>query len=307
VNRVLVTGIESMLGSNLAWALSGRCEVLGTYRQLAVESSAFRTAFWNPSDATSITELLDRWRPQWVVHCPLLGGSSWDADQSICETPLEPVIAEKLAVGASAQGCTLTVVTNDVVFCGPRMFHDELSTPLGSTVAARNCLAVERALSDTQALVVRTHAYGWNVEHSTSCFAEQAYESLRRGQLPKLEGRRYATPILTSDLADLLWHAQHTRLQGLLHLAGAERTSMHRFVREMAASLGVHCPEPKFGHPESEWHEETSLSSRRARRALTRPTPMLREGLERFIAQADGETRPAWCVRPARVLEDAAA
>ncbi len=307
MQRVLVTGVESMLGSNLAWALSGRCEVLGGYRHRAVESPAMRTAPWNPADATSITELLESWRPQWVVHCPLLGGSSWDADQFPCERQFEPVIATKLAEAAAAQGCTLTVITSDAVFSGPRMFHDELSTPLDSTAAAGICLAVERALSNTHALVIRTHAYGWSGEHATSCFAEQAYESLRRGQLPKLDGRRYATPILASDLADLLWHAQQTRLQGLLHLAGAERTSMYRFVREMAACLGVHCPEAKFGNADPEWHEETSLSSRRASRVLARPTPMLREGLERFVAQADGQSRPDWCVRPARVLADVAA
>jgi dTDP-4-dehydrorhamnose reductase len=302
-----VTGVESMLGSNLAWALSSRCEVLGGFRQLAVESPAFRTTHWTPSDTTSIADLLAEWRPQWIVHCPSLAGSSWDAQHPMFEPHDEPAIAGKLAAAAAAQGCTLTVIASDAVFSGPRMFHDELSTPLGSTTVARNYLAVERALADTQALVIRTHAYGWNGDQGTNCFAENAYESLRRGQLPTLDGRRYATPILASDLADLLWHAQHTRLQGLLHLAGAERTSMYRFVREMAACLGAHCPEAKFGHAEPEWHEETSLSSRRARRVLARPTPMLREGLERFIAQADDQARPAWCVRPVRILADVAA
>jgi len=306
VQRVLVTGVETMLGSNLAWALSDRCEVLGGHSQLAVESPAFRTTAWHPLDSAAIAELLDYWRPQWILHCPSVAVSSWDAAHSTTEPHDEPAIAGRLAAAAAARGCTLTVIASDVVFTGPRMFHDESSTPLSSTAAARNCLAMERSVATTQTLVIRTHAYGWNAEHSASCFAEHAYQSLRRGQLPSLDGRRYATPILASDLADLLWHARQTRLQGLLHLAGAERTSMHRFVREMAACLGVPCPEAKFGYTEPDWHEETSLSSRRARRILARSTPMLREGLERFVAQADGQSRPTWCVRPARVLAEVA-
>lgn len=306
MQRVLVTGVETMLGSNLAWTLSDRCEVLGGHGQRAVESPAFPTTPWNPLDPAATAELLDRWRPQWILHCPTMADSSWDAGRSATESHDEPTIAGRLAAAAATHGCTLTVIASDVVFTGPRMFHDESSTPLSQTAAARNCLAMERALATTQSLVIRTHAYGWNAEHSTGCFAEHAYESLRRGQLPTLDGRRYATPILASDLADLLWQAQQTRLQGLLHLAGAERTSMLRFVREMAACLGVPCPEAKLGNLEPDWHEETSLSSRRARRILARSTPMLREGLERFIAQADGQSRPAWCVRPARVLAEVA-
>lgn len=307
MQRVLVTGIETVLGSNLAWALSNRCEVLGCYSQRAVESPAFATAQWHPIHMESIADFLDSWRPQWIVHCPPLATSSWDGDQITMDTQQESSIALRLAMAAAARSCPLTVLTSDVVFSGPRMFHDESSTPLASTMLARNCLTMEQMLGATQALVIRTHAYGWSGDQGAPSFAQQAFELLQRGQLPALDGRRYATPILASDLADLLWHAQHTRLQGLLHLAGAERTSMHRFVRELAACLGVHCPEAKAGNTDREWPEETSLSSRRARRLLSRSTPMLREGLERFVAQSEGQCRPGWYARPGRVLADAAA
>ena len=39
---------------------------------------------------------------------------------------------------------------------------------------------------------------------------------------------------------------------------------------------------------------ETSLNSKRVRRQLAMPTPMLREGLERFVAQAENGWRERW-------------
>lgn len=307
VQRVFMTGVENMLGSNLAWALSGRCDILAGYSKSAVESSAFATTHCNPADAQLLAETLDSWQPEWIVHCPLVSHSSWDIDSAELDAPREAAIARKLATVAAARGIPLTVILSDAVFNGPRMFHDESSTPLEATPAARTLLAIERALADSPALVIRTHAYGWNGDQAASCFAERAYEALRQGRLPSFDCRRYATPILASDLADLLWHAQQTRLHGLLHLSGAERTSMQRFVQEMAACLGIPCPKAKPDPAESDWHQETSLSSRRARRVLARPTPILREGLERFLAQAQGKSRPDWCVRPCSApLESAA-
>jgi dTDP-4-dehydrorhamnose reductase len=307
VQRVLVTGVNDMLGSNIARTLSDRCDVLGCYYRSAVEFSMFSTLAWNPTDTISVAEILDSWRPQWVIHCPSLAASSWDNGNSKTESHAEPAIAAELATAATFRGIPLTVVTSDAIFRGPRMFHDEGSMMQGTSEVAQMCLQLEKALANTAALVVRTHAFGWSSEECLPCFAEQAYDCLRRGQSPPLAGRRYATPILASDLANLLWHAQSVRLQGILHLAGAERTSMHRFVRELATCLGLPCPSPNVVSGDSDWQEETSLSSRRARRILARPLPMLRDGIERFLAQAGRQSRPSWCINSRRKPLEAAA
>ena len=54
--------------------------------------------------------------------------------------------------------------------------------------------------------------------------------------------------------------------------------------------------------------DETSLNCRRARRLLEMATPMLREGLARFVAQFDNGWRDQWHVddSAARVQEAAA-
>ncbi|HEV3137603.1 MAG TPA: sugar nucleotide-binding protein, partial [Pirellulales bacterium] len=289
MERLLVTGIDYPLGCNLALQLADRCLVLGLYDQRAVESSSFRAARWEPTNPAAVNDLVHEWQPQWIVHCGPLSCSSWDSAAVSSPADQEPRAVTHWAGLASDLAARLTVISSDVVFAGPRMFHEETSpatSPLPRAIQVRD---MERALESSGALVVRTHAYGWSPVEGHAGFAERAFESLTSGISWPADGRRHATPILATDLAELLWRAYETRLQGLYHVSGAERTSPWRFVSGLAAALGHRSPsviaEASRVLP-TPWHDETSLNSKRARRALEMSTPMLREGLDRFAEQA---------------------
>lgn len=293
--RLLVLGVDTALGGNLALALSDRCEVLGLYDQVAVQSAAVHTARWSHADPESLTAHFDTWQPQWVLHCGSLAASSWEVSPAECDAHCEQVTSAHLADFADRWGSSLTILSSDAVFAGPRMFHDERWPASRKSPRANHTLAMEQAVAHRDALLVRTHAYGWGSNRERPGFAEWAVDELRTGRFPAADGRRYATPILATDLAELLWRAYETRLRGLYHIAGAERTSMHRFLAELAASLGIESSTQAIEeHGDATSHEETSLSSKRARRMLAAATPMLRDGLDRFVAQASNGWRDAW-------------
>lgn len=297
MERLLVTGVDTLLGSNLALALSDRCEVLGLHDCFAVESPAVRTAAWNADSFDSLSAHFDEFHPQWLIHCGPLCGSSWDREPDSQRARREPQVVARLASLASSWGATLIVVSSDAVFSGPRMFHDECSPATNSSHRAALVREMERAAAGADALVARTHAYGWACEPSMSGFAEQAFERISLGRGVFADGHSHATPILATDLAEILWQAHETRLRGLYHIAGAERTSSHRFVAELAASFGLDLPQPLDGPASSldfDPHAETSLSSKRARRMLNVSTPLLREGLNRFVEQRQNGWHCAW-------------
>jgi dTDP-4-dehydrorhamnose reductase len=154
---------------------------------------------------------------------------------------------------------------------------------------------MESTLATTGALVVRTHAYGWSPVAARGGFAERAWHALASSVALPADGRRHATPILASDLAELLARAYELNLQGLHHISGAERTSPFRFVRELAAACGLQSLARSHSIiselPRDLWEGETSMNSRRARRVLEVPMPLLREGLGRFAQQADNGWR----------------
>lgn len=290
MERLLVTGVDRSLGLHLALELADHLDVLGLYSGHVVESPCFRTTDWRPHDRLQIGELLREWRPHWILHCGPLSGSNWDppAPSDVAEGESEPLVVARLAEVAAESGARLTVISSDAVFAGPRMFHEESSTPTSPAPRAAQVRAMEQALAVTRALVVRTHAYGWSPVAAQPGFAQHALESLAAGTLPAVDGLRHATPILASDLAEPLLRAYQLRLHGLYHLAGAERASTFRFVSELAAAFGLHIPRPGPKLTDATpavWHDETSLNSKRARRLLEMAGPMLGEGLLRFAEQ----------------------
>jgi dTDP-4-dehydrorhamnose reductase len=176
------------------------------------------------------------------------------------------------------------------------MFHDEHSPATGQEPLAMAAREVERLLEGRRALAVRTHAYGWGSSAAEPTFAERVWMALAEGLPCALDRHRYATPILASDLAEILWLAYHRGLTGLYHVAGAERASGFGFALELARLAGLPMPDQAADEPRgSAWPPggvwETSLDTRRARQALGRPMPMLREGLARFVAQVHDGTR----------------
>ncbi len=178
----------------------------------------------------------------------------------------------------------------------------------GAGPLAASVLQTERALERAGALVLRTHAYGWSPARRSTGFAERLFDDLAAGRTVALGGLRHATPILDTDLAELVARADERRLQGLYHAAGAERTSPWGFATALAAAMGLPRPsvseDSRAAFDDNPCLDETSLNSRRCA-GLAMPTPMLADGLERFVAQAQAGWRDRWqtggrCARYAR-------
>jgi len=288
VNRLLVTGVDTVVGSNLALALSDRWQILGLYSNETVHFDEVSTAPCQQRNFVELRGVVDDYNPRWIIHCPATCASGWDEFRA--EPDADPAqTARLLADVASGLDARLTVISTDAVFAGPRMFHEETWPATAASFHAEQARRVEDILAATAALVVRTHAYGWSPVAGRAGFAEKSWEALISAAVVAADGRRYATPILATDLAELLTRAYEHNCQGLYHMSGAERTSPFRFVRELAAAGDLEPPSiPRSLIPEREqpaWEGETSLNSRRARRALEMPTPLLREGLSRFAQQ----------------------
>lgn len=292
LKRLIVTGVDGAIGANLAVSLAGRFEVLGLYQDYPVSLVGCATARWSPARDRQASRVILTQRPDWIIHCGPLSCPSWDVPADKVPEG-EPRICRLLAELADRVGAPLTVISTDAVFTGPRLFHGEESPAGNAHRFAQAARRLEQALSGSKALIVRTHAYGWSPSGGEPGLAEQAYQALAEGILRRFAVDCYATPVVATDLAELLYRAYQRGLCGLYHIAGAERTSQYRFATELAAAFGLRGPivpeerEPRCADPaERAIFSETSLNTQRAQRDLEMPMPFLREGLERFAAQA---------------------
>jgi dTDP-4-dehydrorhamnose reductase len=194
------------------------------------------------------------------------------------------------------------------------MFHDECE-PAGDDAQSQQLRAVEQAAltldpDGRRVLVVRTNAIGWSA--SGAGFAEWIWRSLAAREPLELETSSFATPIVASDLAELLLRGCRARLRGVFHIGGAERTSPFRFAQELARAAGFDHPLVRPGTQQTLDGEpvhgscETSLGSRLIRRELDISLPLLRESISRLVDQATGGYRdrlqrmvPSACVKAA--------
>jgi dTDP-4-dehydrorhamnose reductase len=301
--KLLVTGVDGLVGANLAASLADHFDVLGLYETHPVALPECTTLFWSPADLGDWCDMIHQERPEWIIHCGPLSCGSWDVPEPCPGGEREARTCALLAEVARDVGSRLTVISSDAVFAGPRLFHDERAPAASGRPFARAVRRAEEALEGTGALVVRTHAYGWSPAGAPPGFAERVWEALIEGRSTHFDPDRHATPILAASLAELLWVAYRRGLKGRCHVAGAERTSAYRFAVELAAAFGLRGAEMPADDPlarcDSDHLEETSLCTRRARRELGRPMPMLREGLDRFAQQAaDGYRARLQCCLP---------
>ena len=292
VETILVAGVESVVGANLAAVLSERYRVVGLASSVTVSIKGCELSVCHGHDADSVRHAVASIRPDWIIDCAVPADSGWQ-DDCVQLSPAQSLSAAgNWALAARDTGCPLTTISSDAVLTGPWMFHDENSTCFCQSEQARTIRTTEKQVRQLcpGALVVRTNAYGWSPASGNTGWIERTLLALETGDAGPYDCYRHATPILAGDLAEILERAVQARLSGLYHVAGAERTNPASFVQRLAEQFGLPCPRSSTPGTLSERPTgfgcgETSLQTRRVRKALGIAMPTLAEGLARLQQQ----------------------
>lgn len=294
MKTLVITGIETVTGSNLAVCLSKNYKVIG----ITQTSNEFQTIagceilpeFCEETD--SIRNCLKQYQPERVIHCGIASVPTWQQDSSSCLDNDSIESARNWALVTSEMKVPLTVITSDGLFTGPWMFHAEDCESRCSSPDAQMLASLENAVLDVneETLLVRTHAYGWKPEICSSGWIEAVIENLESDNPTSCSPTRYASPILVEDLAEKLVEAWKEELTGVYHISGAERVNPQSFVEKLAGCLDLPYPcssktESLTERPIGYGLGETSLNCSKFRRATGTGMPLLAEGLEKLKTQ----------------------
>jgi dTDP-4-dehydrorhamnose reductase len=300
MDRLVVTGVDSLMGNHIAATLSDRFEVIGLWQRVPVTLPGVQMeqVAWDQLD--KLAERLDTHDPDWIVHCGPMARSAWDELPAWFDEiePHQVPFAKVLLDWTEKNESELSVMSTDAVFAGPRLFHAENCPPTGGGPLASVAREVEDILEGTHALVVRTHAYGVTPEHEPPCFAEWLWNALSDGQVVALDAERHATPVPATAVAEMVAAAYEKQMQGLLHIGGSERVNCFRFGAEMALAGGFSGKHVRF-KPSNHTQRyqtlmcESSLNVWRARRVLKQVPPAVRDGLAMFAQQMQGSAQEA--------------
>ena len=293
MDTILVVGIETVVGANLAATFADRYRVVGLSTGSTVSIAGCETIVCHArSSEETIRDCVSSNQPKWIVYCSAAAQSSWEVDDlDLSEDPSIHAVRH-WAIAAAEFDCHLTVISSDAVFTGPWMFHHEDSDCICHSNAARAIRSIERLAGELcpKTLIVRTNAFGWRPASVAEGWLERVSTALETRRAVSFDSVRHATPILATDLADVLKRALQKQLTGIYHVAGAERVNPAQFVQQLAAEFGLPLPQSPTIHSLSERPTgfgagETSLQTKKIRKALGIPMPMLAEGLNRLAEQ----------------------
>ena len=290
MKRILIVDVETIVGGNLASALSHHHHVAGlsSNEDVAVAGCDMRSGM--PETPEDIRRELAVISPDLVVLAgpaaiplwSLSDQTEFDADGLAATARWARIVAETEA--------KLIAVSSDAVFHGPWMFHEEDAGGGCDSAPAKAIRTMEMQVLRhcPSALVLRTNVFGWS-PLSQSGWLENLLEQIAEGSPVTVPAANYATPIEASRFAELLIQAWDRGLEGLYHIGGSERVNFVHFAHRLAQEFQL--PRPRFERrPRTAsgfGQGETSLNSGRFRRAVGAALPMLGECLTRLRDQSE--------------------
>ena len=299
MDTILVVGVESAVGANIAASYTGRYRVIGltsARAPLAIDGCEIR--YCPADDLNTIRNWAAAVRPDWIILCGPASESAWSRSDLPGPESVLTGASRAWAQAASEFNCRLTVISSDAVFTGPWVFHAEDCPSRCRTAPALAIAAMEREVAENcvHAMIVRTNAFGWSPGAAAAGWVERLLEDLESGSIAPQECVRHATPILATDLAEILERAYCRGLEGTWHVAGAERINPAQFALRLADEFGLpYPPSPPVSslleRPQGFGCGETSLHTSKIRRALGIALPMVSEGLRRLHEQCENGFR----------------
>jgi dTDP-4-dehydrorhamnose reductase len=224
---LLVTGASGYLGQYLLTRADQRWRVVGTYLS-AAPTLGIQSHRLEIRDEEAVRGLLERVQPAVVIHTAY---RRHEPDVTVDGT-------RHLARACADLGARLIFISTDLVFDGQRGDYRETDrpNPLDSYGAAK--VVAERHVLDRGGAVTRTSLiYGFD---PLDPITERLIAApLRQGQHPRLFVDEFRSPVYAPDLAEALLELAAGSYQGLLHLAGPQRSSRFDFGLKLAGYLGL--------------------------------------------------------------------
>jgi dTDP-4-dehydrorhamnose reductase len=240
--NLLVTGANGLVGSRLCAALAARGHaVVGAARgPLRVAAERWRYAEVELTRAEAVTTLLDRARPEVIVHCAAMtdvDGCERDPGQAFAVNVEVPA---RLAREATSRDAHLVHISTDYVFDGQAgpYAEDALPNPHGVYALTKHMgEQAVRALARSWAIARTAVVYGWPAAGRNN-FGTWLVSTLAKGQRVNLFSDQYVSPSLALNVAQLVAEIAERRLPGVWNAAGASVVNRVEFGRALCERFG---------------------------------------------------------------------
>ena len=238
--KLLITGVNGLLGINLAMEAMREHEVIGVDRG-KLKSAPFQVFKGDLLKTDEIHSILHATKPDWLINCAALASLEKCEEDPRQAKMLNTDLPAELAAACKKTDIRFVHISTDAVFEGTKEgFYTEEDQTSPPGMYSQTKLDGERAVQEInpQAIIARVNFYGWSLGGRRS-LGEFFVNNLREGKAVNGFTDVIFCPMLVNVTARLLLEMLQKDLTGLYHVVGAQPMNKFQFGVEVARTFGL--------------------------------------------------------------------
>lgn len=293
--KILVTGANGLLGSNLCFMYRENFEVIATSRKKPNIKGCNNVKL----DITVREDVkkAEKLNPDMIIHCAALTNVDYCEEHPEEAKEVHVTGSKNMAELARKTNSYLVHISTDAVFDGKKGNYSEKDTTKPMNIYGETKLEAEKEVLriHKQSAVVRTTIYGWNKKDQFS-IAEWMLDKLENDK--ELTGFKdiFFSPILVNNLGEAILELYELKYKGIINVAGSESCSKLEFAYKIAETFNL---DKKKIVPimsdninfKAKRSKKATLNVEKAKRLLDTKLLNIKEGLERFKELRDNGYR----------------
>jgi dTDP-4-dehydrorhamnose reductase len=241
MKKLLITGASGLLGINLALTAQARgYDVAGITLEEGLHGIPFTMHRLDLTQPGVIQNVIRDVNPDIIINCVAL--TDVDRCEQIPEEArrVNTVLPETLARATASQHIKFVQISTDAVFDGKQGDYSESDPVSPLNVYASTKVAGESAVleQDITALVCRVNFYGWSISGRRS-LAEWFFNKLSQDEPVKGFSDAIFSPLLATDLAEILFKLVEHDSCGLYHVVNPQSVNKYSFGLALAEQFGL--------------------------------------------------------------------
>jgi dTDP-4-dehydrorhamnose reductase len=291
-NKMLITGVSGLLGSNLAYYFKDKYDILGLYNSHPVLIDGIYTEKCDITESDNIKRTISDFSPNLIIHC----ASLTNVDE--CEvnkefTRLVNVSATKNIVEeASDKDIKLIYISTDSVYDGVKGNFSEDDEVNPQNYYGQTKYEGELEVSKhANSLILRTNLFGWNIQDKHS-LGEWILKELKANK--RVNGFKDAcfSTIYTLEFARVIDISIQKNLTGVFNCGSTDSCSKYEFAIKIANRFNldkelinaISIDEFNF---KAKRGKNLSLTVRKIEKALNYKMPVIEKSIDAFYSDFD--------------------
>ncbi|MCH5256098.1 MAG: NAD(P)-dependent oxidoreductase [Lachnospiraceae bacterium] len=238
--KLYITGIAGLLGNNIVKKLVDRCEITGVdIIDLNIPNITYQS--FSLYETEKLKEHIALVKPDAVIHTAAAVNVDECEENPEWAYKLNDEVTGQIAEICHDLGIKLVYISSDAVFDGEdeKLYIETDSTNPLNVYAKTKLGGEQHVLKSERNLVLRTNIYGHNIQDKKS-FGEWVVSSLEEGKTLNMFEDIDFSPILVTDLAEIIYKSLENNLCGLYHVCATGCISKYEFGIKMKEIFDLH-------------------------------------------------------------------